>query len=146
MAFCHRSQGSQYSNFCFCLHISFSDLCPQSATFKNSCDYIGPAWITQTRLSIFKNHYYFFFLFLFSIFFFFATPWHIEFPSQGSDQSSSCDLCNSCGNAKSLTHRARPGFEPVSQHCRDAADSIVPQWELWISILFNYLFSHDHGM
>ena len=30
----------------------------------------------------------------------------------------------------SLTHCPRLGIEPESQHCRDVADSIVPQWEL----------------
>ena len=34
-----------------------------------------------------------------------------------------------------LTHRAGPGFEPVSWCCRDAADPIVPQQEL-LFILF----------
>ena len=29
-----------------------------------------------------------------------------------------------------LTHCAGPGIEPVSWHCRDAADPIVPQREL----------------
>ena len=29
-----------------------------------------------------------------------------------------------------LTHYARPGIQYVSWHCRDAADPIVPQWEL----------------
>ena len=29
-----------------------------------------------------------------------------------------------------LTHCAGPGIEPVSWHCKDTTDPIVPQWEL----------------
>ena len=29
-----------------------------------------------------------------------------------------------------LTHCSRLGMKPVSTHCRDAADPVVPQWEL----------------
>lgn len=32
---------------------------------------------------------------------FLASPWHVEFPSQGSDPSSSWDLSHNCGNARS---------------------------------------------
>ena len=35
-----------------------------------------------------------------------------------------------------LTHCAGPGIKPASWHCRDAANPIVPQWEL----LFIYFF------
>ena len=31
-----------------------------------------------------------------------------------------------------LNHCARPGIEPVSWHCRDVTDLIVPRWELHI--------------
>lgn len=54
----------------------------------------------------------------------------MEFPGQGSDLSCIGDLYHSCGNSRSLTHCAGPGIEPVSQHSRDVADPIVPQWEL----------------
>ena len=42
-------------------------------------------------------------------FFFFATPQHMVFPGQGSDQSHSFDLSHSCGNARSPTHCASLG-------------------------------------
>ena len=56
----------------------------------------------------------------------------MEFPGQGSDLSCSCDLpCSfSYSNTWSLTHCARLGIEPVFPCSRDAADPVVPQWEL----------------
>ena len=46
----------------------------------------------------------------------------MEFLGQGSDLSHSWDLHHSC---------CKPGsFEPVSRHCRDAADPTAPQREL----------------
>ena len=54
----------------------------------------------------------------------------MEFPGQGSDLSCSCDLSRSCGNARSLTHCASPGIEPVSQCSPDAADLTELQLEL----------------
>ena len=66
----------------------------------------------------------------FFFFFFLAAPWHMEFLGQGSDLSHSCDLSCSCSNAGSLTHCARPGIEPRSQHSQDAANPSAPQWEL----------------
>ena len=75
--------------------------------------------------------FFFFFLLL-------AIPWHMEFPGQGSDPSHSCNLSCSCSNATSLTHRTRPGIEPVSQHSQDAAaDPAVPQQELRHSTILN---------
>ena len=56
--------------------------------------------------------------------FFSAAPWQTEFPGQGSDPSYSCDLYCSCGNARSLTHYAGLGMEPVSQCSQEAADPI----------------------
>ena len=72
-----------------------------------------------------------------------ATPWHMQFPGQGSDLSHSHKLSCRCGNARSLTHCARPGIEPTSQHSQDAAAPVVPQQELQnppIFYLFIYLF------
>ena len=40
---------------------------------------------------------------------FLATPWHMEFPGQGSAPSHSCSPCHSGGNARSLTHCAGDG-------------------------------------
>ena len=55
-----------------------------------------------------------FFSFIIFIFFLAALR-HMEFPGQGSDLSCSCDLSCICSNARSLTHCAGPGIEPVSQ-------------------------------
>ena len=65
----------------------------------------------------------------------FATCWIFFFffffhPHQGSDPSQGCDLCHSCGNARSLTHCASPVIEPASQLCRDTTSSVAPQWKL----------------
>lgn len=68
--------------------------------------------------------HFFFFPFL-------ATLWHMDFLGQGSNPSHSFDLSCSCSNnARSLTHCARPGIEPVSQGSQDAADPFVPQGAL----------------
>ena len=43
-----------------------------------------------------------------------------KFLGQGSDPRCSCNLCHSCSDARSLTHYAGPGIEPVlplRQHC-----------------------------
>ena len=56
--------------------------------------------------------------------------WHIELLGQGSDLNHIRDLRLSCGNARSLTHCAGLGIEPMSQCCQDAANPIAPQWEL----------------
>ena len=61
---------------------------------------------------------------------FLASPWHMEFLGQGSDLSCSCDLSCRCSNASSLTHYARLGIEPASQHSQDpTTDHFVPQKE-----------------
>ena len=49
---------------------------------------------------------------------------------KGSDSSRSCDLNHRRGKAGSLTHHMGPGIQPESQHSPDAADPVVPQWEL----------------
>ena len=72
-----------------------------------------------------RQKFFFFFFFLFL-----AAPWHLEFLGQGSDRSHSCDLSHSGGNARSLTHCARPGIKPVCQRSQDAADPVEPQREL----------------
>ena len=66
-------------------------------------------------------------------FFFFGCPTAYGVPRQGirgSDPSHSCNLSYSCDNARSSTHCAGLGIEPVSQCSRDTADLIAPQQEL----------------
>ena len=61
------------------------------------------------------------------VFFVLATPWHMEFPGQGSNLNHSCDLhCSCCDNPESLTQCLGPGVKPVSQFYREAANPIVP--------------------
>ena len=72
-----------------------------------------------------------FFHFLFS---FLATPQHMEFLGQGSDLSLSHYLRYSHGNARSPTHCARLGIEPVPWRSRDTVNPIVPQQELLFSL------------
>ena len=60
------------------------------------------------------------------------TPKSMEFPGQGSDLSCRFSLCCSCSNIQSLTHCARLGSEPASQHSRDAANPVEPQRELLV--------------
>ena len=48
-----------------------------------------------------------------------------------------------------LIHCARSGIEPVSWHCRDAADPIVAQWELpslvsVTDVWFNYIVLENY--
>ena len=54
---------------------------------------------------------------------FLSAPRHMDFPGQGTDLNRRYSLSHSCGNARSLTHYAGPGIEPMSQ-------PVVPQWEL----------------
>ena len=49
----------------------------------------------------------------------------MEFPDQGSDPSCSCKLSHSCGNARSLTHCARPRIKPKSQCSQDASHLVA---------------------
>ena len=53
-----------------------------------------------------------------------AVPRHVEFSYQGSFPSCIVTYDGS------LTHCARLGIEPSSQHSGDATDPVVPQWEL----------------
>ena len=73
---------------------------------------------------------FFVFGFGFGFFFFFGFPETYEVPKPGVRSRNGRDLHHTCGNARSLTHYARPGIEPVSQCSRDAADSVVPWQEL----------------
>ena len=57
-----------------------------------------------------------------------ATPWHMEFPGQGSDTSCSHDPSRSCSNAGSLTHCARLGIEsciPALPRCHQSCRATV---------------------
>ena len=79
---------------------------------------------------------------VFSFFFsFFGCPQHMEFPGQGSALSCSCDLYHSCGNARSFNQLCQAGDQTyMSWHCREAADPVVPQWQLhneefWVLML-----------
>ena len=59
----------------------------------------------------------------FSFSFFFASPpspQHMEFPSQGSDLSHSCNPSQSCRNTGSLIHYWGLGIKPASYHSQDA--------------------------
>ena len=75
---------------------------------------------------------------IFFLFSFLATPWHLELLGHGSDPSSNFNLCCSCGNAGSLTHHARPGIKPASQHSQ--ANPALPQKEL-----HNFPKHRDHS-
>ena len=55
-------------------------------------------------------------------------PGHMEFLGQGSDLSYRCDLSHKCSNARSLTHCAGLGIEPVPQCSQDATIPTAPQW------------------
>ena len=89
------------------------------------------------NLFLFFSGFLFFILFYYYfIFSFLATPWHMEFPGQGSDLSCSCDLSHSCGNARSLTGCARPGIKSASQCSKDTTNPIVPQQEFLKTLLF----------
>ena len=73
-------------------------------------------------------------LLLFFSFFHFWPPhsiWSSWARHQIQDLSCSCNLCHSCGNARSLTHCSRPGITPVTQPSQDATDSIAPWQELY---------------
>ena len=50
----------------------------------------------------------------------------MEFPGQGLSWSHSSNLSHSCGKARSLTHGAGLGVEPVSQYSQDDTDPIEP--------------------
>ena len=68
--------------------------------------------------------------FLSPLFPFLATPHHVEYPDQGLDPSCSCKPATAAAMSDPLTHCARPGIEPASWCCRDAAGPIVLQREV----------------
>ena len=71
-------------------------------------------------------------------FFFFGLSEAYEVP--GWDQIQAADVTYTTAEATldPLTHWARPGTEPASQHCRDAADPVAPQQEFH---LLNFLLT-----
>ena len=87
---------------------------------------------------------------LFSFFNFFsilATPWHMEFPGQGSYLSYSHALICSHGSTGSPTHSVGPGIEPVPQRSQDTANPIAPQQEVLLVFFFvrNLCISRKEG-
>ena len=77
--------------------------------------------IVLKNLNIPKNFVYFYNFF----FPFLVALRHMEFPGWGSDSNHSYS-----GNARSLTHCARPGIELESQCSRNIAEPFVSQQEL----------------
>ena len=64
------------------------------------------------------------------LFFLFWLPPACGAPGPGNRSQMKLNLSHSCGNPGSLTHCARLGIEPMSQHSQDATNAIVLQWEL----------------
>ena len=64
---------------------------------------------------------------------------HMEFPHQGADLSCSCHNLRPLTPCVGLTHRVGPGIESVSQHSKDAAYPVVPQWKLQSLFFFDML-------
>ena len=48
---------------------------------------------------------------------FLAALQHMEFPGQGLDPSCSCDVCCSCGHARSFNLEARDGIRVLALQC-----------------------------
>lgn len=93
-------------------------------TTRGGCPVVG-----TSSFPIPKKLPYFFSFFLFSL----AAPRHMEIPGQGSDLSSSLNLCCSLSNAGSLTGSLNWILEStVSLHSQDAVDPVVPQRELQV--------------
>ena len=67
---------------------------------------------------------------LFFFFSFLATPWHMEFPGQGSDPSHSCNLYCCCNNARSFNPLCRAGDQTCVPALRDATDPVAPEQEI----------------
>ena len=53
------------------------------------------------------------------------------------DLSPICNLQAACGNTSSLTHRVRPGIEPILSWTMLGSQSAEPQWELQNLIFLN---------
>lgn len=67
----------------------------------------------------------------FSLFFFFLdAQWHMEFLDQ--IQVTVATYAVAAAKLDPLTNCARPEVESVSWCCRDAADPVVPYWELLV--------------
>ena len=81
----------------------------------------------------------FIFYFIYLFFPFLATLWPMEFPGWGSDSSCSCNLSLSCSNARSLTHCARQGMEPLFQFSQDPANPIAPQEDLKFCLFYLFI-------
>ena len=86
--------------------------------------------------------------FFFSFFFFFCRPVVFGVLGQGSDLSHSCGQHHTCGNARSLTHCARPGIKPASQPCEEATNPIVPQRKLPPSYFYvqSYVYENQDSV
>ena len=115
-------------------------------SFKGSClifflsFFLSP--LPSPSLSPFLSFYLFIFL---------PHLQHMEVPRPGTESGSgsnpswSCNLCDSCGNPRSLTHCARPGIEPVQlqRQCQipnaqhNGKNSILL---LFLFFLFSFLF------
>ena len=65
-----------------------------------------------------------------SILFFFCYPTVHGVPGPGIRSELQLQPIPQLRQCRSLTHRARPGIEPASWYCKDAADCILPQQEL----------------
>ena len=70
------------------------------------------------------------------LFFISGHPMAYGVPGPGSDPSHSCHLSHSSSNTRSLTHCRGPGVEPASQCSQDAADPVVPHWELGVWLIY----------
>ena len=64
------------------------------------------------------------------LFFFFCYPTVHGVPGPGIRPELQLQPIPQLRQCRSLTHRARPGIEPASWYCKDAADCILPQQEL----------------
>ena len=53
----------------------------------------------------------------------------MEFLGQGQIQATAATYAATSTALDPITHCTGPGIKPVSQHCRDTADPIVPQQE-----------------
>ena len=68
--------------------------------------------------------------FVLFVFCFFGCPVAQGVPGPGIRFELHCDLSCSRGNARSLTHGARPETEPASQHAQDTLDPVATQQDL----------------
>ena len=99
-------------NFC-CDRVMHTYICQQSDPVIHTYIYI--LFFPHTIIHHVLTQEVFFCFVLFLFFLIFGHLQHMELLGQGSDSSHSRDLSNSCGNARFLTHCARPGIEPGLQ-------------------------------